>query len=397
MNKEIFKSFKHKNFKLFFIGQLISVIGTWLQLTAMPWLVYHLTSSSLLLGLVGFLSQIPILILAPYAGAVADRYNRKKILIITQTLAMIQAIILGVLTISGKLHIWHIIVLAVFVGIVNAFDMPTRQSFIHEMVGKEDLTNAIALNSFMFNGARFIGPAIAGILIASFGEGLCFILNGISFLAVIIALLFIKPLSTNYNNNGLSIFQELILGIKYIRSKRIIIYVLLLVSITGIIGVFPTILMPVFVKDIYKLDAGGLGIFMSAIGVGALIGTFSIAYNSKNSGIKKTIVNSALFLGLFVIAFGVSKNIILSILFLVFTGYFLVSQMVLSNTFLQITVPDDMRGKIMGFFTMSFMGLAPLGSILAGFLASKLTAPATVVIGGVICLVITIMIRKEFV
>src|SRR3989339_2004243 len=296
MNSEIFKSLKHRNFRLFFLGQIISVTGTWLQLTAMPWLVYHITSSSLLLGLVGFLSQIPILILAPYAGAVADRYNRKKILIITQTLAMIQAIILGVLTISGKLHIWHIIVLAVFVGIVNAFDMPTRQSFIHEMVGKEDLTNAIALNSFMFNGARFIGPAIAGILIASFGEGLCFILNGISFLAVIIALLFIKPLSTNYNNNGLSIFQELILGIKYIRSKRIIIYVLLLVSITGIIGVFPTILMPVFVKDIYKLDAGGLGIFMSAIGVGALIGTFSIAYNSKNSGIKKTIVNSAVFL-----------------------------------------------------------------------------------------------------
>src|SRR3989339_398250 len=244
MNSEIFKSLKHRNFRLFFLGQIISVTGTWLQLTAMPWLVYHITSSTILLGLVGFLSQIPILLIAPFAGAVADRYNRRKILIITQSLAMVQAITLGLLTVSGKVQIWHIFILAVFIGFVNAFDMPTRQIFLHEMVGKEDLTNAITLNSFIFNGARLVGPAIAGILIASFGEGLCFILNGISFLAVIIALLFIKPLSTNYNNNGLSIFQELIL---------------------------------------------------------------------------------------------------------VFTGYFLVSQMVLSNTFLQITVPDDMRGKIMGF------------------------------------------------
>ena len=399
MNSEIFKSLKHRNFRLFFLGQIISVTGTWLQLTAMPWLVYHITSSTILLGLVGFLSQIPILLIAPFAGAVADRYNRRKILIITQSLAMAQAITLGLLTVSGKVQIWHIFILAVFIGFVNAFDMPTRQIFLHEMVGKEDLTNAITLNSFIFNGARLVGPAIAGILIASFGEGLCFILNGISFFAVIAALYFIKPFSiiSYSNNNNMSIFQELILGIKYIRRTRIVIYILLLISVVGVIGVFPTILMPVFVKNIFKLDSTGLGIFMSSIGIGAFIGTIGIAYNSGKKSIKKIIIDSALFLGLFVVAFGLSKNIILSIVFLVLTGYFMVSQMVLSNTFLQLTVPDEMRGKIMGFFTMSFIGLAPLGSILAGFLASKLSAPITVAIGGIVCIIITLMIRKEFI
>ncbi|MDD5687906.1 MAG: MFS transporter [Elusimicrobia bacterium] len=397
MDKSIFKSLRHRNFRLFFVGQGISVAGTWLQITAMPWMVYRLTSSTILLGLIGFLSQIPVFLLAPLAGVVADRYNKKKLLIITQTFEMVQAVVLGVLAISGKLQIWHIIVLAILLGIVTAFDMPTRQAFLFEMVGKDDLMNAIALNSLIFNSARLIGPAIAGLLIASFGEGLCFLLNGLSFIAVIIALLLITQLTSHSTKDDLPILQRLSLGVKYIRNSKIISNVLLLISVTGVVSAFPMTLMPVFVKDIYKLDAKGLGIFMSAVGIGALFGTMKIANKKDVIGIEKAIVKSSFFLGLFIAAFAVSKNVFLAIPFLAVIGYFLVLQMALSNTLIQLTIPNEMRGRIMGFFVMSFMGLAPIGSIVAGFLAHKITAPITVVAGGFTCMIITIILKNKFI
>lgn len=361
----------------------------------MPWLVYRLTNSMVLLGLIGFLSQIPVFLFSPFAGVVADNYERKKLLIVTQSLAMLQAFILGVLTLSGKLQIWHIVVLAAFIGIVNAFDMPTRQSFLFEMVGKDDLMNAIALNSSIFNSARLIGPAIAGVLIASFGEGMCFLLNSISFMAVIIALFLIRPLINHPADNNLSFFQRFNSGLEYIRKSKVISSVLLLLSVTGVISAFPMILMPVFVKEIYKLDATGLGVFMSAIGIGALVGTIGVAYKKTVVGIEKAIIQSTFFFGLFVVAFSISKNIIISVLFLIFVGYFLVSQMALSNTFIQLTIPDDMRGRVMGFYTMAFMGLAPVGCLAAGFFAHKLTAPVTVFLGGILPVLIAVIFRKR--
>jgi MFS family permease len=396
MNKNIFKSLYHRNFRLFFTGQTISVIGTWLQITTMPWFVYRLTKSTLLLGFIGFLSQIFILLLSPFAGAVADQYNRKKLLFITQTFAMIQALLLGILTLSGKIQIWHIIILAGFIGIVNAFDMPTRQSYLVEIVGKDDLMNAIALNSSMFNAARLIGPAIAGILIAAFGEGLCFLINGISFIAVIIALYLIKQTTNNsISNKNKSIYQNFLSGIKYIQKSVNISTVLLFILITGIINAFLMILMPVFVKDVYILDAKGLGVFMSSIGVGAFIGAITHAARNETGKLKGIIFRSSLIFGIFLIAFAFSKNIFFAILCLAFIGYFLISQMIASNTFIQLIVPDEMRGRVMGFYSMSFMGFAPIGSLIAGFLAHNLTAPITVAIGGFACVLLSIVLRKR--
>ncbi len=395
MNNNIFKSLRHKNFRLFFIGQTVSMVGSWVQITALPWLVYRLTNSAMLLGLVGFLSQIFVLLFSPIAGAVADHYNKRKLLILTQTLLMLQAIILAALTISGKIQISHIIILVIFTGVVFAMDMPVRQAFLVEMVGKGDLMNAIALNSAIANASRLIGPAIAGILIAAVGEGYCFLINGVSFTGVIIVLYLMKNISLNPVDKDVPVIKKFFSGLEYVRNSKTISSILFLSAMTGLISAFPMVLMPVFVKDVFHLDASGLGIFMSAIGVGAILGTVKVAARKSAEGLERLIVHSAVGFGLGVAAFAVSKNIFFAVLFLILSGYFLISQTASSNTLIQLIIPDALRGRVMGFFTMAFMGFAPIGSLACGFLAHKISAPLTVVIGGVLSVIITLIAGKK--
>ena len=371
------------------------MVGSWIQITALPWLVYRLTNSVMLLGLVAFLSQIFVLVFSPIAGAVADHYNKRKLLILTQTLLMLQAIILAALTISGKIQISHIIILVTFIGVVFALDMPARQAFLIEMVGKEDLMNAIVLNSAIVNGSRLIGPALAGILIAAVGEGYCFLLNGISFIYVIVVLFMMTNVSINPVDKAVSVTKKFFAGFEYVRSSKTISSILFLCAMTGLISAFPMVLMPVFVKDVFHLDASGLGIFMSAIGVGAILGTVKVAARKSTEGLERLIVNSAIGFGLGVVAFSISKNIFFAVSFLILSGYFMILQMASSNTLIQLITSDDMRGRVMGFFTMAFMGFAPIGSLASGFLAHKISTPLTVVVGGVLSVVITIIVGKE--
>jgi len=395
MNKNLFKSLKHGNFRMYFIAQIISVTGSWLQMTAMPWLIYSMTHSVLLLGTVSFLAQVPILIISPFAGVAADHYNKRKILIISQTILTLQALLLAWLTISGKIQIYHIFILAILMGIASSFDMPARQAFIIDLVGKEDLMNAIALNSFIINSTRMIGPAVAGILVASFSEGLCFLINGISFIPVIIILFIIKTAVINKSDRTISISQKFMSGINYIKNSKDISSLILLISATSAIISFPMILMPVFVKDVFKLDVKFLGILMSASGVGTLMGAIRIASNKSSKYLKNIVIYSAMGFGMSMIAFSFSKNIYLTILFMAFIGYFMVSQLVATNTMIQLLVSDDMRGRVMGFYTMAFMGIAPIGSLAAGVIAHKLSAPAAVAIAGVICLSLSLILRKK--
>lgn len=369
--------------------------GSWIQITALPWLVYRLTNSAILLGLVGFLSQIFVLLFSAISGAVADHYSKRKLLIITQTLLMLQAVILAALTISGKIQISHIIILVTFIGIVFALDMPVRQAFLIEMVGREDLMNAIALNSAIVNASRLVGPAIAGILIAAVGEGYCFLINGISFIGVIIVLYLMKNISLNPVDKAVSVTKKFFSGLKYVRSSKTISSILFLCAMTGLISAFPMVLMPVFVKDVFHLHSSGLGIFMSAIGVGAILGTVKVATRKSTEGLERLIVHSAVGFGLGVVAFSLSKNIFFAVLFLILSGYFMILQMASSNTLIQLITSDNMRGRVMGFFTMAFMGFAPIGCLVSGFIAHKISAPLTVVIGGLLSVVITIIVEKK--
>ncbi len=396
MDLSVFRSLRHRNYRLFFAGQFISVTGTWLQLTAMPWLVYRLTDSAFLLGMIGFLSQISILVLSPLAGAVADHTDKKRLIIATQILSMVQAFLLAWLALSGAIRLWHMIILAITLGIVNAFDMTARQSFVIEMVPKEDLMNAIGLNSLIFNGARLIGPAIAGIIIAAWGEGVCFLLNGFSFFAVIAALVAIRPFLRGAISSGdCTITQKMAAGYSYIRQSKRIGPILLLLSITGLVGMFPMTLMPVFVKEIFHRDASGLGLLMSSMGVGALAGTLVVASRKNMKGMERTIFYAAVNIGIAVIAFSFIRNMAAACALIAVAGYYIVTQMALSNTLIQMTTPDDIRGRVMGFFIMAFMGFAPLGSIAAGSMAHALGTPATVGLGGIISLGAAFILRKR--
>lgn len=385
--KQVLRSLRHRNYRLFFGGQGISLIGTWMQQIALGWLVYRLTDSAFLLGLVGFAGQIPTFILASVAGVLADRYNKHKIIIITQTLAMIQAAILAILTLTNTIQIWHIILLSIVVGIVNAFDMPTRQSFVVDLVDdKSDLPNAIALNSSMFNTARLVGPTVAGILIAVLGEGLCFLLNAISYVAVIAALYMMKFTSKSEIRKQTEVLKGLKEGIKYAYSFkpiRILLIFLGLVSLTG--GPY-TVLMPIFAKDILKGDANTLGFLFGAVGIGALIGAIYLASRKTVLGLGRWIAISSSVFAAGLILFSFSQNLFISLTLMIFTGFGMMVQMASTNTLLQTLVDDDKRGRVMSLYVMAFMGTAPIGSLVAGTLASKFGAPFTILSGGVICL-----------
>ena len=386
--KAIIRSLKHRNFRLFFSGQSISLIGTWMQRIALGWLVYRLTNSPFLLGFVGFSGQIPTFFIAPFAGVLADRRNRHHILLLTQTLAMLQAFALSFLVLSDLIRTWHVIALSVLLGVINAFDMPTRQSFMVEMVEeKKDLSNAIALNSSMVNSARLLGPSAAGILIAAVGEGTCFLINAISYLAVIVSLLLMKINRKDINLRKSKTWQELKEGFRYASGFPPIRDVLLIFALVNLAGMPYTVLMPVFAKDVLHGGPSALGFLMGSIGLGALGGAIYLASRKSVLGLGKMIPIAMAIFGSGLMAFSISKFLFLSLVLMLLTGMGQMIVMASINTILQTIVDDDKRGRVMSFYTMAFMGATPVGSIIGGSLASKIGAPETVLIGGLVCVI----------
>jgi MFS family permease len=377
---------RHRNFQLFFAGQLISLIGTWMQSVAQSWLVYRLTGSSLLLGSVGFASQFPVFLVAPLGGITADRAHRQRVIITTQTLSMLLAFVLGGLTLTGTVRVWHIFVLASLLGVVNAFDIPGRQAFLVDMVGKDDLMNAIALNSSMFNGARIIGPAIAGVLVAKIGEGWCFFVNGVSFIAVIIGLLMMRvQFSPRKKQN--SPLEDIVEGLRFVRRTTPIRALLLLLGLVSLVGMPYTVLMPIFADRILHGGARGLGILMGATGVGALLGALTLALRSGVRGLGRWVAVCCGTFGLSLCLFAFSRHFWLSTALLVPVGFSMMLQMACSNTLIQTMVPDQLRGRVMAIYSMMFMGMAPFGAFFGGALADRLGAPMTVALGGLASLV----------
>jgi MFS family permease len=402
------RALTHRNFQLFFSGQLISLIGTWMQTVAQSWLVYRITKSSLLLGSVGFASQIPVFLVAPIGGMVADRVNRHRVVIATQTASMILAFILAALTLMNIVTVPEIFVLAALLGVVNAFDIPGRQSFLVDMVGREDLMNAIALNSSMFNGARVIGPAVAGILVAKIGEGWCFFANGVSYVAVIIGLLLMKIECARRSKSD-SPVADIVEGFRWASQTGPIRMLLLLLGLVSLVGMPYTVLMPVFADRILHGGASGvaaflhakdpgavrLGVLMGATGVGALLGALTLALRSGVRGLGRLIVITCAGFGLSLIVFAASKNFWLSATLLVPVGFCIMLQMACSNTLIQTMVPDILRGRVMSVYSMMFMGMAPFGALLGGAIADRLGAPVTVALGGAASIVGAILFGRK--
>ena len=388
------RALRHRNFQLFFSGQIISLTGTWMQSVAQAWLVYRLTGSSLLLGAVGFASQIPVFLIAPFGGTVVDRTNRRRLIIATQTTSMLLAAILAWLTLTGRVQKEHIFVLASLLGVVNAFDIPGRQAFLVDMVGKEDLMNAIALNSSMFNGARIVGPAVAGILVAKIGEGWCFAANALSYIAVIIGLVLMKvhcpPRSTSS-----SPLADIVEGFRWVNSTKVIRALLLLIGLVSLVAMPYTVLMPVFADLILHGGARGLGILMGATGVGALLGALTLASRTGVKGLGRLVALSCGGVGIALILFACSRWFWLSTALLLPVGYCVMLQMACSNTLIQTMVPDQLRGRVMALYSMMFMGMAPFGALFGGALAERVGAPMTVGVGGVATVIGAIWFGRE--
>ena len=378
------RALRHRTFQLFFSGQLISLIGTWMQSVAQSWLVYRLTGSALLLGSVGFASQIPVFLFAPLGGIAADRFNRRSIVIFTQIASMVLACILAVLTLTHEIdhRVWIIFVLAALLGVVNAFDIPGRQSFLVEMVGREDLMNAIALNSSMFNGARVVGPAIAGILVAKFGEGYCFFGNAVSYIAVIIGLLLMK-VQDRVVASMASPLEHMMEGFRFVNRTEPIRALLLLLGLVSLVGMPYVVLMPIFADKVLHGGARGLGILMGATGVGALLGALTLAFREGVKGLGRWVAWCCAGFGASLVVFALSHRFWVSVILLLPVGYCMMLQMACSNTLIQVMVPDALRGRVMAVYSMMFMGMAPVGALLGGALAERLGAQVTVAIGGV--------------
>ncbi len=394
--KFVLRALRHRNYRLFFGGQAVSLVGTWMQQIAMSWLVYRLTDSPFLLGVVGFASQIPALLLSPIAGVCADRWNRYHLLIATQSLASVQAFILALLTLSGIVQVWQLVLLSFFLGVVHAFDIPIRQSFVIELLErKEDLGNAIALNSSLFNGARLVGPSIAGVMIAVVGEGICFLLNAFSFFAIIIALLSMRIPKREARGGHARLQESLKEGYRYIRDFIPIRYILMQISLMSFMGMPYAVLMPVFARDVLHGGPHTLGFLMGASGFGALMGALFLASRKTVLGMGRLIALMSGLFGAGIVAFALSKVLIFSIVMMLVTGFGMMVQMVSSNTILQTIVDDDKRGRVMSFFAMSFMGVAPFGSLFAGSLASRIGAPDTLVITGLCCILGALLFYRK--
>lgn len=386
------RSLRHRNFRLFAAGQLVSMTGTWVQLVAQSWLVYRLTGRATLLGLVAFAAHAPVFFLAPIGGAVADRFERRRIIIVTQAVSMVLAFVLAALTLGGAVREWHIVALAAGLGIVHAFDIPARQSFLVEMVGREDLINAIGLNSSLFNGARMTGPAVAGVLVAVIGEGWCFFINGISFAAVIVALLAIRvpPFQAPAKSSTLERIRE---GFAFSARERPVRALLLMLAVLSLIGMPYMVLMPVFADRVLFGGPAAYGILMSAAGMGALAGAIALASRRDVRGLGGWVARAAIAFGSLLCVFSFSRSMWISVALLLPIGFSMMVEISSSNTLIQTMVPDALRGRVMAVYSMMFMGMAPVGSLLAGWSADRIGAPRTVLIGGAACVVAAAIFR----
>jgi MFS family permease len=381
------RALQHRNYRLFFGGQSVSLVGTWITRVATSWLVYRLTGSELLLGMVGFCGQIPTLLLAPLAGVLVDRSPRHRILVLTQALSMLQSIALAALTFAGVIQVWHILVLQIVQGIINAFDTPARQAFVVEMVeDRRDLANAIALNSSMVNGSRILGPAIGGAVIATVGEAWCFTIDGVSYLFVIASLMAMHVrAAVTPAVPGSHILDELRAGFRYVAGSVPIRTALILLAIVSAMGMPYTVLMPVIAATILNGGPHTLGFLMAATGVGALAGALYLASRRSVVGLGRVTMVASLAFGGSLVAFSLSRSLWLSLAILPVVGGGFMVQMASTNTILQTIVDDRLRGRVMAFYTMAFLGTAPIGSLIAGVVADRLGAPATIAIGGLAC------------
>ncbi len=386
--RHLLRALRSRNYRLFVAGQSVSLVGTWMQQVAMSWLVYRLTNSAMLLGVVGFASQIPTFLISPVAGVLADRWDRRRLLIATQALAMFQAAFLALVVLTEMVQVWQILLLSLILGVVNALDIPIRQSFVVEMVEhREDLGNAIALNSSMVNGARLIGPSIAGLLVASVGEGICFLLNAISYLAVIVALAAMRiPHGSRHPHPRRHILHELHEGFTYAYEFGPIRSILLLVALVSLVGMPYAVLVPVFAKDILHGGAHTFGFLMTAAGSGALVGTLYLASRRSVLGLGRVIVTATIFFAAGIALFALSGNFPLSLAALALAGFGAMTLVASCNTVLQTILDEDKRGRVMSFFTMAFIGVAPFGSLGAGAMAGIIGPRDTLLLGGAGCL-----------
>ena len=393
--KKIFSSLKHDNFRLFWFGQLFSLTGTWIQITAQGWLVFELTNSAFLLGIINAIAALPIMFFSLVGGVAADRLNKKHILIATQAFSMLFAFFLGVLVSLGIAQFWNIAVVVALLGFVNAFDVPARQSFVAEIVTRNDLNNAIALNSLLFNSARIIGPVVAGFLAGSLGIASCFYLNAVSFSAVIIALFFIKGDFSPKDLSKSSIVKDFKDGAKYVFSHKNIRALVIVTAFSSIFGMANVVLMPIFAKDILHVGLRGLGILMAFIGIGAIAGALTLAKFSNYENKQIFVKSGTIILALSLIAFSFSKTYYLSLVLLIPAGWGIITQAATINTLLQIETPDIFRGRVMSFFTLMFLGMTPVGSFLAGIMAHWFGAPTALFISGLACLALPPLFFKD--
>ena len=381
------RALRHRNYRLFFGGQSLSLIGTWMTQVASSWLVYRLTNSALLLGMVSFSGQIPALLLTPFAGVWVDRWDRRTVLKVTQVLAMLQSFALAVLVFSGHVNIWYILGLTMFQGVVNAFDIPARQTFVVEMIeDRADLPNAIALNSSMMNGARLIGPSIAGAIIAVAGEGYCFLIDGISYIAVIASLMLMvtKPGEEKIHEN---LFSGLKAGWRYVIGYDPIRSILVLIAFISLVGLPYTVLLPVFASEILHGGPNTFGLLTGATGLGAFISAILLAMRKSIVGLGKRMAITSLTFGAALIAFAFSQMFWLSLLLMLVVGFSMMQVIASGNTILQTIVDEDKRGRVMSFYTLAFVGAAPIGSLLAGALANQIGVVPTVIVCGLLCII----------
>lgn len=392
--QRVLSSFKNRNYRYYWMGQTVSLVGTWMQSTAQGWLIYQLTGSSFYLGLVSALGTLPVLFFSLFGGALADRVPKRRLLLFTQSVLSLQALTLGVLVLTGVIQIWHVMLLSLLLGFMNAIDAPTRQSFIFELVGKDLLMNAIGLNSISFNTARILGPVIAGILISAVGLAHCFIINGISYIATILALISMRIPDVARASKEEQITKSVKEGLGFVRKRLDIFSLLAIVASSSLFAFSYTALMPVFAGDVLKTGPTGLGGLMSAVGVGALLGALNVAsMTNREKGARLAFIAN-LTLSLSLILFSFSRSYWLSLFFLSGVGFSMITQNSTVNNLIQTNTPDRMRGRVMGLYSITFLGLAPLGNLLAGTIAQFAGAPIAVLIGAIINgLVVIILFR----
>jgi len=390
-----FGALRHRNFRLYFMGQGTSLIGTWMQNIAQGWLVLLLTNSPFDVGLVSALGSLPILIVSLPAGVFVDRVDKRRLVVLTQVLSMLQALVLAVLLWTHRIALWQVAVIAVFLGTVNAFDTPARQAFVIEMVGREDLGNAIALNSSVFNTARVVGPSIAGLLISAVGLAWCYFLNAVSYVAVIWGLLemrlppFRRP---EHPGDAWAQFRE---GARFVRSDRRVLALVAMMAVVSVFGFPFLVLMPVFARDVLRVGASGLGFLSASVGVGAVVAALGLAASGARVGKGRVLVWTGPIYGAALIAFGAARAMSLALPILAVAGGAMILNNAVTNTLLQTIVPDALRGRVMGFYAFVFLGMAPFGAFQAGWLAEQIGAPATVAIGGAVCAIVSLVIWRR--